>query len=78
MKKRIWYKKPASVWEEGLPLGNGRIGAMVFSGAVNDKIQVNEDTFWSGYPNKSDYKHSIKEIEEIRRLVNEKNIMKPR
>lgn len=72
MKKRIWYKKPASVWEEGLPLGNGRIGAMVFSGAVNDKIQVNEDTLWSGYPNKSDYKHSIKEIEEIRRLVNEK------
>ena len=50
MKKRIWYKKPANMWEEALPIGNGRIGGMVFSGAVSDKIQINEDTLWSGYP----------------------------
>lgn len=72
MKKRIWYGKPASVWEEALPLGNGRMGAMVFGGAISDKIQLNEETLWSGYPFKSVYKHTMSEIEDIRKLVAEK------
>ena len=72
MKKRLWYKKPANLWEEALPIGNGRIGGMVFSGAINDKIQINEDTLWSGYPGKNKGNHSIEEIEEIRKLVMEK------
>lgn len=47
---RLWYDTPASVWEEALPLGNGRIGAMVFGDPLNERYQLNEETLWSGYP----------------------------
>lgn len=47
---KLWYKKPAATWNEALPLGNGRIGAMVFGGAKEDLIQLNEETLWSGGP----------------------------
>ncbi|NMP36505.1 MAG: glycoside hydrolase family 95 protein [Clostridiales bacterium] len=46
----LLYKKSAKKWVEALPLGNGRLGAMVFGGASNEKISLNEDTIWSGYP----------------------------
>ncbi|MDR1642151.1 MAG: glycoside hydrolase family 95 protein [Clostridiales bacterium] len=46
----LWYSKAASSWEEALPLGNGRIGAMVWSGEALEKISLNEDSLWSGYP----------------------------
>ena len=39
----LWYKEPAKVWEEALPLGNGRIGAMIFGGVEQERIQVNEE-----------------------------------
>ena len=45
---RLWYERPAAVWEEALPLGNGRLGAMVFGEPVNELIQVNEDSMWYG------------------------------
>lgn len=45
---RIWYRKPAANWFEALPLGNGRIGAMVYGGSDKEVIQVDESTFWSG------------------------------
>ena len=44
----LWYKKPAAYWEEALPLGNGRLGAMVWSGVEQEKISLNEDSLWSG------------------------------
>ena len=47
---RLWYLKPAKEWEEALPLGNGRIGAMVFGDTLCERICLNEDTLWSGYP----------------------------
>ena len=72
MKKRIWYESPANMWEEALPIGNGRIGGMVFSGTVRDEIQINEDTLWSGYPGKNSGNHSIEEVKEIRKLIKEK------
>ena len=72
MKKRLWYKNPANLWEEALPIGNGRLGGMVFSGAISDKIQINEDTLWSGYHGKNRGSHSVEELEEIRKLVKEK------
>lgn len=54
MKKKsklsLWYDKEAAVWEEALPLGNGRIGAMVFSGVAQERLSLNDDTLWSGYP----------------------------
>ena len=46
----LWYRRGASNWNEALPLGNGRVGAMVYGGALNERISLNEDTLWSGYP----------------------------
>lgn len=46
----LWYRKPASVWTEALPLGNGRLGAMAFGAPAQDRFALNEDTLWSGYP----------------------------
>ena len=45
---RLWYTAPASVWEEALPLGNGRLGGMVYGGILNEKIQLNEESVWYG------------------------------
>lgn len=46
----LWYRQPASTWTEALPVGNGRLGAMVFGGTASERIQLNEDTLWSGGP----------------------------
>ena len=47
---KIWYQQPANIWTEALPVGNGRLGAMVFGGIRNERIQLNEDTMWAGPP----------------------------
>jgi alpha-L-fucosidase 2 len=47
---KLWYNKPAVAWEEALPLGNGKTGAMVFGGMVTERLQLNDNTLWSGYP----------------------------
>lgn len=46
----LWYEKPAKAWQEALPLGNGRIGAMVYGDPAREIISLNEDSLWSGYP----------------------------
>jgi len=46
----LWYQEPASKWVEALPVGNGRLGAMVFGGVVEERLQLNEDTLWAGGP----------------------------
>src|SRR6478735_5399287 len=48
--QKLWYKKPAKVWTEALPVGNGRLGAMVFGGVSEELIQLNEATLWTGGP----------------------------
>jgi alpha-L-fucosidase 2 len=45
-----WYKMPAPTWTDAAPIGNGRLGAMIWGGVDSEKIQLNEDTFWSGQP----------------------------
>lgn len=50
--RELWYRSPAHYWEEALPIGNGRLGAMLYGGIAEDIIRMNEDTFWSGYPKK--------------------------
>lgn len=50
---KMYYKQPADNWHEGLLLGNGRIGAVVFGGTKTEKIALNEDTLWAGYPEKT-------------------------
>ena len=47
---RLWYTAPAREWEEALPLGNGRLGAMVYGGGEHEQIQVNEESIWYGGP----------------------------
>lgn len=49
--KKLWYRQPASQWEEALPIGNGRMGAMVFGNTDKERIQLNEDSLWPGGPN---------------------------
>jgi alpha-L-fucosidase 2 len=53
---RLWYRQPAKQWTEALPIGNGRLGAMVFGGIEDERLQFNEDTLWTGKPH--DYSHS--------------------
>src|SRR5688500_14019922 len=68
---RLWYPKPAEKWTEALPIGSGRLGAMVFGGTATERIQYNEDTLWTGKPH--DYVHpgAAETLPEIRRLVAE-------
>ena len=47
---QLWYKQPAAVWTEALPVGNGRLGAMIFGGVEKELLQLNEATFWTGGP----------------------------
>ena len=47
---KLWYAQPAAKWEEALPIGSGRLGAMVFGGTSEERIQFNEDTLWTGKP----------------------------
>ncbi len=45
---KLWYTKPSASWNEALPIGNGRLGAMVFGGVNNETFQLNEESLWSG------------------------------
>ena len=46
----LWYNAPAKKWDEAMPIGNGRLGAMVFGKYAEERIQLNESTYWSGGP----------------------------
>lgn len=63
------YASPAADWLEALPIGNGRLGAMVFGGAERERIQVNEDTIWAGSPYRNDNPEALARLDEARRLV---------
>ncbi|RZJ20161.1 MAG: glycoside hydrolase family 95 protein, partial [Acinetobacter sp.] len=65
----LWYNKPAEKWTDALPIGNGRIGAMIFAGVAQDHIQFNEETLWSGKPRNYNKKGASKYLAEIRRLL---------
>jgi alpha-L-fucosidase 2 len=65
----LWYKEPAKIWNEALPIGNGRLGAMVYGGTENDIIQFNEETLWSGQPHDYAHKGAFKYLDELRRLL---------
>jgi alpha-L-fucosidase 2 len=65
----LWFKKPAAKWTDALPIGNGRLGAMVFGGAKEERLQLNEDTLWSGAPRPWNNPDALKHLAEVRRLV---------
>lgn len=70
---RLWYTRPASVWTEALPVGNGRLGAMVFGGVAQERIQLNEDTLWSGGPyDPLNPAAGPEAVAEVRRLIAER------
>lgn len=70
----LWYDKPANVWEEALPVGNGRLGAMIFGNVVNERIQLNESSVWSGkYQPNADRQEGYKVLPEIRQLLRQDN-----
>jgi alpha-L-fucosidase 2 len=70
---KLWYRQPASQWVEALPVGNGRLGAMVFGGVKGERLQLNEDTLWEGYPRDGSNPAALKALPEIRRLLFEGN-----
>lgn len=65
----LWYKQPAKVWEEALALGNGRLGAMVFGGVADERIQLNENTLWDGYPQNANNPEALAALPEVQRLL---------
>lgn len=71
MPLRIWYDKPAAVWEETLPLGNGRLGMMPGGGIRQEKIVLNDITLWSGSPQDANNYNAYRHLPEIRRLLSE-------
>ena len=65
----LWYERPASQWVEALPVGNGRLGAMVFGGINLERLQLNEDTLWAGGPYHPANPEARAALPEIRRLL---------
>lgn len=70
----LWYNAPAAKWEEALPVGNGRLGAMVFGKTDEERIQLNESTYWTGGPYSTVVKGGAKMLPEIQKLVFEGKI----
>jgi len=73
---KLWYKHPAAKWTEALPVGNGRLGAMVFGKTDVERIQFNEDTYWSGGPYSQTVKGGYKALPEIQKLIVEGDYIK--
>ncbi len=69
LSNRLWYKAPAQDWNEALPVGNGRLGAMVFGNTTQERIQLNEDTFWSGRPHDYTNPEALDHLEQVRALI---------
>jgi len=66
---RLWYPRPATHWVEALPLGNGRLGAMVWGGGKHERLQLNEDTLYAGGPYRADSPDALAALPEVRRLI---------
>lgn len=66
---RLWYQNPAKIWNEALPIGNGRLGAMVFGGIGEERIQLNEESLWGGMPENNLNPKSLDNLAEIQKLV---------
>ena len=65
----MWYDAPAAAWEEALPVGNGRLGAMIFGKYGEEKIQLNEETYWSGGPYSTVVKGGAEALPQIQKYI---------
>ena len=70
----LWYDEPAAGWNEALPVGNGRLGAMVFGGVPEERIQLNDDTLWDGYPRDRINPKASEALPQVRQLLFEGKI----
>lgn len=66
---KLWYTQPATNWNEALPLGNGRLGAMVFGGTTQEQLQLNEETVWAGEPGNNINTELYGALPQIRQLI---------
>src|SRR5215218_9391894 len=67
---KLWYNQPAGrTWENALPIGNGRLGAMIYGNVEKETIQLNEHTVWSGSPNRNDNPLALDSLSVIRQLI---------
>jgi len=65
----LWYRRPAADWNEALPIGNGRLGAMVFGGIAQERLQLNEESLWDGYPRERVNPAALAALPDVRRLL---------
>jgi alpha-L-fucosidase 2 len=65
----LWYRQPAEQWVEALPIGNGRLGAMIFGGVASERLQLNQDTLWSGMPSDWNNPRAREVLPELRALI---------
>src|ERR1700743_1175745 len=66
---RLWYRQPAQIWTEALPIGNGDLGAMIFGGVEEDHLQLNVSTFWTGQPRSYQRADAGQYLDTIRKLL---------
>ncbi|MCH7411060.1 glycoside hydrolase family 95 protein [Belliella sp. DSM 111904] len=67
---KLWYQQPSGeTWENALPIGNGRLGAMIYGNTANEIIQLNEETVWSGSPNRNDNPDALNSLSKIQDLI---------
>ena len=66
---KLWYRQPAKQWVEALPVGNGRLGAMIYGDPYKEKIQLNENTVWAGQPNRNDNPEAREALPQVRKLI---------
>ncbi|MCE1197628.1 MAG: glycoside hydrolase family 95 protein, partial [Marinilabiliales bacterium] len=72
----LWYKQPARNWTEALPVGNGRLGAMVFGDVHRENIQLNEESLWAGVPMNNNNPEAAAHLDEIRQAIFDKQFGK--
>src|SRR4029453_13062044 len=65
----LFYRHPALEWNQALPIGNGRLGAMVFGNVNGERIQLNENSLWMGGPRERDNPDAVNHLAEVRRLL---------
>jgi alpha-L-fucosidase 2 len=70
---KLWYNQPSEAWTDAMPLGNGRLGAMVYGIVESDTIQINEDTFWSGSPYQNINPDASKYLKTIQECIANEN-----
>ena len=68
---KLWYKQPSGQWEDALPVGNGKLAAMVFGGVTEERIQFNEETLWAGEPRSYAHNGAYQYLGQIRTLLND-------